>query len=852
MKYWKLFSIDALSGVVLARFLRKRESMSARNFIQSSSRLALLTCGMWALLAASVMGQRDSLDKPLERAPQIRLLERPQASPSVVFDGNAGEVIPFATVENRNSGVFVAADVLGEVVVPIRGVEDTLVVRSLGYMDLVILPLEEVPTVIRMVQDVVSLASVEVVTHAGLTSGDYLRTANAVNASAAQRLQVARVEVPQTAAELLWSTGSVLVQQSQQGGGSPVIRGFEANRVLLVVDGVRMNNAIYRSGHLHNAITVDAQILQSTDVVLGPNGVMYGSDALGGVIHFQTRNPRLGKPGVITRYGASFRSPNQSTGMHVDVEAANERFASLTSISHARYGDLRMGGWRPHGDATWGLDTTYVAQIHGRDTVLRNADPRLQVGSGYHQTDLLQKFKFPVGAGMVLLNFQYSTSSNVPRYDVTNDFSGGTHKWAQWDYGPQERLLAAANFRHRLDWHDVQLAVQLDYQNIRETRIKRQFQSATQFTQDEVVDVWGGSIGFSKRWYQGIEMNAGLTGTYNHVTSTAWANDLPTTTRYPNGGSEMITGGLFVAGKYPWRQHHFSAGFRYSLSDLDARYLPDPAFTLPFDRIQSRKGATTGALAANLAWSDAWETVSSVSSGFRHPNVDDIAKIREKGGYLVVPNDSLRPEYLYSLEQAVVWIPGGSDVVRVAGSGFVSWWKDAIVPVDAQLSGQSMWWYEGDSVAVQTNANAENALIHGARVELSAQLFPKVGLQAAINWTRGMNKSTNERLSHIAPTFGRLAADYEHRWLTAELYTMFSGAKAIEDYGPGGTDNPEEALEEGTPAWWTLNFECSAQLHDKFQLRLGVRNVLDMHYRVFSSGISAAGRGVYVSLHGRF
>jgi hemoglobin/transferrin/lactoferrin receptor protein len=65
---------------------------------------------------------------------------------------------------------------------------------------------------------------------------------------------------PQTSADLLANLPGVRVQKSQFGGGSPVLRGMEANRVLLVVDGVRMNNAIYRMGHLHNSISVSPNI----------------------------------------------------------------------------------------------------------------------------------------------------------------------------------------------------------------------------------------------------------------------------------------------------------------------------------------------------------------------------------------------------------------------------------------------------------------------------------------------------------------------------------------------------------------------------------------------------------------
>ena len=207
------------------------------------------------------------------------------------------------------------ADVNGRVVPPVRGSGDTLVVQCVGYMDVIILPQDGIPKRIRLVDALVSLDVVEVVARGsrGREKG------SGVNISGLSGLRIApvkRIEVPLNAADLLWSTGSVLVQESQQGGGSPVLRGFEANRVLLVVDGVRMNNAIYRSGHLQNAVTVDPNALQRTEVVLGPHSVMYGSDALGGVIHYQTRRPTLSEPAVHGRGMIAYRSPKLSWNYH--------------------------------------------------------------------------------------------------------------------------------------------------------------------------------------------------------------------------------------------------------------------------------------------------------------------------------------------------------------------------------------------------------------------------------------------------------------------------------------------------------------------------------------------------------
>ena len=114
----------------------------------------------------------------------------------------------------------------------------------------------------------------------------------------------------QTTADMLIQTGQVFVQKSQGGGGSPVLRGFESNRILLVVDGVRMNNAIFRGGHLQNALRIDQSMLERTEVLFGPSSVVYGSDALGGVIHFRTLTPKLNS-GLKTNAYVRYSSANQ-------------------------------------------------------------------------------------------------------------------------------------------------------------------------------------------------------------------------------------------------------------------------------------------------------------------------------------------------------------------------------------------------------------------------------------------------------------------------------------------------------------------------------------------------------------
>ncbi len=152
-------------------------------------------------------------------------------------------------------------------------------------------------------------------------------------------------------AEALEFIPGLLVQRSQQGGGSPNLRGFEANRVLLVVDGVRLNNAIYRAGHLQNAMTVGGGQLQSVNVLFGPGSLAYGSDALGGVVHFQTRDPQLvgsaSQKYRFTEARLGYSSPDRAFTYQAGFGYGGRKLSSLTYLTYRNRDDLRAGANRP-------------------------------------------------------------------------------------------------------------------------------------------------------------------------------------------------------------------------------------------------------------------------------------------------------------------------------------------------------------------------------------------------------------------------------------------------------------------------------------------------------------------------
>src|SRR5690554_2512506 len=108
---------------------------------------------------------------------------------------------------------------------------------------------------------------------------------------------------PQTSADLLSNSGKVFVQKSQLGGGSPMIRGFATNRILITVDGVRMNNAIFRGGNIQNIISLDPFAVKNTEIIFGPGSVIYGSDAMGGVMNFYTYDPQFSAKDSLLFFG---------------------------------------------------------------------------------------------------------------------------------------------------------------------------------------------------------------------------------------------------------------------------------------------------------------------------------------------------------------------------------------------------------------------------------------------------------------------------------------------------------------------------------------------------------------------
>ena len=663
--------------------------------------------------------------------------------------------------------------------------------------------------------------------------------------------------------DILIQSGQVFVQKSQSGGGSPVIRGFEASRVLLMVDGVRLNNAIFRGGHLQNIITIDNMILDRVEVIYGPSSTLYGSDALGGVVNMFTKKPILTtttnwktNANLIQRY-ASGQNENRT---HVDVNIANNKWAYLTSYTYGSFGDLRQGANRSATYPDFGKRTFYVVREAGADVVKVNEDVNVQKLSGYQQTDLLQKVLYkPNENSEHLLNIQISNSSNINRYDRLTETAKGLPVYAEWYYGPQIRNLISYKYTAtKLPGYFSDLMVTSSFQDIEESRISRRYNTTAKDFRFERVHVLGVNADLLHKQSNG-EIHLGAESYTNFVQSTAERLNIATnalsriTTRYSDGPTKMSYNALYLQQTKQLDAHWvLNDGIRLNLVQLDARFADTTLMHFPFNRAIQNNTAVTGNLGIAYNGENGYRATAGLSSGFRSPNVDDLTKVFDtKTGYVVVPNKDLKPEYTYNAELNV---SKTTSIYSIGASLFYTWFKNALVVDKFKWNNASSIQYQGVMSDVYATQNKAKAVVYGFNVNGSANLTPNTILAASYTYTKGnytnqklIGLNTELPLDHIPPSYGRVRLKHDLKKFSAEIFTVFNGWKRIEDYNLNGEDNEIYATKDGMPAWQTWNINTSYQPTQKLNFSFQIENIADLNYRYFASGISAVGRNYIVS-----
>ncbi len=662
----------------------------------------------------------------------------------------------------------------------------------------------------------------------------------------------------QTTADVLINSGKVFVQKSQQGGGSPVVRGFEASRILLIVDGVRLNNAIFRAGHLQNIVTIDNNILDRVEVLYGPASTIHGSDALGGVILLKTKEPVLGNKDKITFNAANtllrYATVNNENTAHVDFSFGNKKFGSLSSVTYSTFDDLKMGRNAPDSIIKLWKKNYNIVHENGVDTIIKNKNPFIQVSSGYEQIDLLQKFIFIQNKKIKhSVNLQYSTSSNIPRYDRLGETNSiGLPTNAEWYYGPQKRAMAVYQFEAK-NLHPFidEMLANVSYQSLEESRNNRKYKNYDLQMRTENIHVIGANFAIKKS-IETHEITTGIDGQFNNLKSVAIKKNIITTketlldTRYPDGKNKMNLLGIFA--QHTWKmfdgQLVLNDGLRFSYNNLNSSIINNSTqFNLPFKNIKQQNKSLTGNLGLIYMPDENYRASINYSTAFRSPNFDDMTKIFEsiKGQQLIVPNVNLKPEKTQNIDVSIAY---DSKQFHFETWGFYTNFKNAIVTDEFTFNDQDSILYDGQMTKVYASQNKAKAFVYGAGASLNYKINKAFSAYGSINYTYGRidEDSILKPLDHITPTYGTLGLKYDVGKWYHEFYAIYNSKKTIQNYNLTGEDNIQYATPNGLPAWTTINFRAGVFVHPHFQLQGGVENILDKGYRYLASGFSAGGR----------
>lgn len=669
---------------------------------------------------------------------------------------------------------------------------------------------------------------------------------------------------PQTAADLLGTSGEVFIQKSQQGGGSPMIRGFATNRLLYTVDGIRMNTAIFRGGNIQNVISLDPFAMENVEVLFGPNSTTYGSDAIGGVMSFQTLSPQLSadeKPYIKGKALMRYSSANNENTGHFDINVGWKKWAILTSVSANKFDHLRQGSNGPDDY----VKPYYINMIDSTDVVLQQDDPLLQIPSGYQQMNLMQKVRFsPNEHWDMEYAFHYSETSSYGRYDRHNRMKNGKPRYGQWDYGPQKWMMNQFSVSHlkKTAVYD-QMSIRLAQQSFEESRISRDLNDLTREIRIEQVEACSANIDFSKALGNKNNIFYGAEYVLNDVNSTGikehifTMNTTPGAPRYPE--SDWQTIGIYVNDEHKVTEDFtLQGGVRYTHYLMDASF--DTTFyPFPFTSANIDNGALTGGLGAVYELNEKTVFRMNVSTAFRSPNVDDVGKVFDsEPGSVVVPNPGLQAEYAYNGDIGVTKIFG--DVVKFDLTGYYTILENAMVRRDFTLNGMDSINYDGQLSQVQALQNAASATVYGVQTGLEINFTHGFLLSTRFNYQHGEEETNDGTVSpsrHAAPWFGVTRFSYKHKSLRIELNAQYQGEREHDELSIGERSKEEiYALDANgntyAPAWYTLNLKMNYRFTDALSVSGGVENITDQRYRPYSSGLSGAGRNFILAITAHF
>ncbi|MCD4735900.1 MAG: TonB-dependent receptor, partial [Bacteroidales bacterium] len=605
--------------------------------------------------------------------------------------------------------------------------------------------------------------------------------------------------------------------------------------------------------------------IEKTEVVFGPGSVIYGSDAIGGVMSFYTLKPKLlptysnNEKSYITGSAiARYSTANKEKTGHFNINFGLKKWAFLTSASYSEYDDLKMGSNGPDDY----LRPEYASRINGTDTILPNSDPEIQKPTAYNQLNFMQKIRFnPNEKWDINYGFHYSTTSNFPRYDRLIRYKNDKLRSAEWYYGPQVWMMNSLNIIHNAKnkAFDI-LSLNLAHQFFEESRHDRDFGKTDLIHRTDKVNVLSANLDFEKGLSDKHYLNYGLEALLNKVDSKGESENIitgesvPDASRYPDGSTWDSYAAYFTYKYLFSNKITFQAGARYNYvllnSDFDTTFYP-----FPFTTADVKTGALNGSVGIAYRPSETWQVNLNLSTGFRAPNIDDVGKMFDsEPGSVVVPNPNLKPEYAYNAELGTA--KTFRDIFKIDLTGYYTILENALVRRDYTLNGMDSIMYDGEMSHVQAIQNAADAYVYGFHAGLEVKLIAGWSLSSRFNYQKGeeeLDDGIKAPLRHAAPWFGSTHIQYMRDRFKIDFYGVYNGEVSNSNLAPSEQGKTYMyAMDENgkpySPSWYTLNVKAMYQITDFLMINGGIENITDQRYKSYASGIAGPGRNFIASL----
>jgi hemoglobin/transferrin/lactoferrin receptor protein len=610
---------------------------------------------------------------------------------------------------------------------------------------------------------------------------------------------------PRSAAEALAGVTGVWMQKTNHGGGSPIVRGLTGNQTLLLIDGIRLNNATFRYGPNQYFNILDVFSVERMEVIRGKGSVLFGSDAIGGVINTVTRSPEYfsGKPRLAGKGKLKYMNREMEQSAAGELSYQSKNLAILGSVNYKNFGDIFAGG-----------------------------DLGFERPSGYEENGINLKALMRFGGNwQITPAFHYLIQNNVPRYDQVAQ--RGYH---QYSYNPQiHRLIYAKTEHFGRNQIFRKMSFTVSNQLSDETR-NIQKENSLIFQQEiDVVKTSGISYYINSEFNENWEMVTGAEFYSDRVESVKTETNIETSESvdkrglYPND-SGMKNFAVYSQHIYRMKDFRFTIGGRYNTFHIHAA-------DEKFEEVSLKPVSLVGNLGLQYFIMPDQQLILSAYSAFRTPNINDISTFGHFDYGIEIPSADLSPEKSVTFEAGY---KKSAEILSFSLFAYNTRINDQIERVESTYKGND--YIDGEKVYRKENISKSN--ISGIEFESGIIISPHFSFINNITWTYGTNLEIDEPMRRIPPLNGKLALQFSKSKIFAETEYMFAAKQ--ERLSQGDIDD-HRIPEEGTPGWNIINLKVGYSWNT-LSLNSGLQNIFNQAYRVHGSGIDGYGLSFWLNL----